>query len=351
MSGVLAMKSVVLDLRGKDLITTQEWSLEELDLTIELARELKRIHQTQGVSNIPRYLDRKTFIMLFYAPSTRTRSAFEAAMTMLGGHAQYIEARMTRAIAGEAVKDIAKMYEIYGDGLGIRILDDAIDFKYGPGNAVVREYAKHAKVPVINMADDMFHPTQAIGDMMTMQEFLGDVKGKKFVIMWAYSPKIRGRCSIQADLLVATRYGMDVVLAHPEGFELDPKVLEWAERNAKESGGSLEVVHDYKEALEGAHAVFPRSWASKKLLELGKSQFGDEELKIYQKHRDWRLTAELVDLMDKHAIITHVLPVFRGHEADDKVMDSPKSVIYQQAENNMYAKAAVLVLTMGGVDV
>jgi len=343
------LRSVITNLVGKDLITTQEWTIEELRTTLEVARELKRMYYYLGPSRMPDYLKKKVFIMLFYAPSTRTRSAFETAMELLGGHAQYVEARMTRMGEGEALKDIAKMYEIFGDAVGIRILDKAIDYKYGEGHKVIREFAKHANVPVINMADDQEHPTQALGDIMTMEEKLGNVRGKKFVIMWGYAPVIRGYSSIHADMLIATRFGMDVVVAHPPGFELPEKYVEWAKQNAKESGGSIEFVNDYRRALEGAHAVFPRSWCSRKLAELGASKFGEEELRIYQKYRDWRLKMEDLDLMDKHGIITHVLPVLRGYEADDEVMDSPRSVIYEQAENNMFAKAAVLLLTMGGL--
>mgnify|MGYP000436242083 FL=1 len=343
------LKSTVSNLVGKDLITTQEWSIEELRATIELAKELKRLYYYQGPKGIPNYLEKKTFIMLFYAPSTRTRAAFETAMTLLGGHAQYVEARMTRVREGEALKDLAKMYEIFGDGVGIRILDKAIDYRYGEGHKVIREFAKYAKVPVINMADDQEHPTQALGDLMTIEEKLGNVKGKKFVIMWAYAPIIRGYCSINADMLIATRFGMDVVVAHPIGFELPEKYVEWARQNAKESGGSVEFVNDYREALQGAHVVFPRSWCSRKLAELGAAAFGKEELEIYKKYRDWRLKVEDLDLMDNHGIITHVLPVLRDHEADDAVMDSSRSVIYEQAENNLFAKAAILILTMGGL--
>ncbi|HDI86526.1 MAG TPA: ornithine carbamoyltransferase, partial [Candidatus Korarchaeota archaeon] len=202
----------------------------------------------------------------------------------------------------------------------------------------------------INMADDMFHPTQALGDIMVMREKLKKLQGKKFVVMWAYASKIRGPCSIHADLLIASRFGMDVVLAHPPGFELDPKIMDWVRENAKESGGSFEIVNDYKEALKGAHAVFPRSWHTWQLGQVGLSQFGlERELEIHRKYRDWMLTQELVDdLMEPGAIVTHVLPVFRGEEATDEVMDGPNSVIYEQAEDNLYAKMAVMALTMNG---
>lgn len=343
------MKHLVSELSGKNLISTLDWEINEIRIALELAKELKKTYYYFGIESIPKVLERKTFFMLFYAPSTRTRAAFEAAMTMLGGHAQYIEARMTRIVGGEAPKDVAIMYERYGHGIGIRILDKAIDYVYGRGHAVVQEFAKVTKVPVINMADDKFHPTQGLADLMTFEEIHGNVKGKKYVIMWAYSPEIRGWCSIQEDMVLFTRFGVDVVIARPPGFDLDPKLVEIAKKNAKESGGSLEITNDYKEALRGAHAVFPRNWASPKLVELGYSKFAEEERKIHDKYKDWKITKELMDLMDKSGVLMHVLPIFRGFEADNEVIDSKRSVIYEQAENGLWTKAAVLALTLYGV--
>jgi ornithine carbamoyltransferase len=285
--------------------------------------------------------------MLFYAPSTRTRAAFEAGMTYLGGHGQYIDVSTTRLGSGEAPKDVAKMYEKYGHGLGIRILDSAIDYVYGTGISVVREYAKHSEIPVINMACCTYHPTQGLADLMTVQEAFGKLKGKKYVIMWGYSRGFRGRCSIQEEALIMSRFGLDVVLAHPPGFEVDPQIVEASKANAQAAGSKFEVSRDFRSALEGAHVVFPRNWASNELLRVGASKFGKErEAELHEKHREWTLTQDLLDKMDRHAVITHVLPVLRGEEATDDVLDGPRSLIYPQAENGLYTKMAVLAMTM-----
>jgi len=335
----------VADLSGRDLITTQEWSVEELDATLRLARSFRDKHRKDHV--IPLLRD-KTFFALFYASSTRTRAAFEAGMTYLGGHAQYIDASTTRLGAGEAVRDVAKMYERYGHGLGVRILDEIIDYVYGRGIAVVREYAKHANIPVINMACCTYHPTQGLADLMTLRDEFGAGKRKKYVIMWAYSRGFRGRCSVQEDALIAARFGYDVVLAHPEGFEIDEKIVAASSENAAASGGTFTVSHDLKTALEGADAIFPRNWASKGLLEIGASSFGKErEAGLHEKYRHWSLTEETLDMAQKRAIVMHVLPVLRGEEASDAVVDGTHSRIYPQAENGLYTKMAVLALTMG----
>jgi ornithine carbamoyltransferase len=332
---------------GKDLITTQDWTVDELNATLKLAKQFKRQHKRGKVSPL---LRNKTFFMLFYAPSTRTRAAFEASMTYLGGHAQYIDVSTTRLGAGEAVKDVAKMYERYGHGLGVRILDQAIDYVYGAGVSVVREYAKYANVPVINMACCTFHPTQGLGDLMTVQEQFGNLSRRKYVIMWAYSKSFRGRCSIQEEALIMSRYGMDVVLAHPPGFEIDPKIVEWSHENARSSGGSFQVTNNLREALQGAHVVFPRNWASDALLQVGASRFEkDREVQLHERYQAWMLTSERCDLMDPKGVVTHVLPVLRGEEATHEVMDGVRSVIYDQAENGMYSKMAVLAETMSKV--
>ena len=348
-----------VDLLGKDLITTQEWTRDELDFVLELSKDLKRKFYT---NSLPDILKNKTFFMLFYNTSTRTRASFEAAMTALGGHAQFIEAKTTRAGEGEAPKDIARVYERYGHGLGIRILENAVDYVYGAGDAVIREYAKWAKIPVVNMADDMYHPAQGLTDIMTVQEKFPRYEKKKYVIMWAYAaPSVRSWGSIQEEMLIMTRYGLDVTLAFPPGFEPDKTIMDTAKQNADQYGGTFEVTNDYKEALEGANIVFPRGWASHKFVmeiapkaaEQGPDavkKAKEEEVKLHEKYKDWRLKMEDLGLMDSKGIITHVLPVLRGHEADDEVVDSPRSVIYEQARNNLFAKAAVLLQTLGIVE-
>jgi ornithine carbamoyltransferase len=337
-------------IQGKDLITTQDWSIDELVETIRLAKKLKEI--VKKGKRPARILDRKNFFMLFYATSTRTRGAFEAATEILGGHAPFIDVTTTRIKAGEAVKDVARMYDSYGDGLGVRILDETIDFVYGRGRKIVEEFAEAAKIPVINMACCTYHPTQALGDIMTIQNKIGNLKGKKYVITWAYSSKPRGRCSIQEEALIATRFGMDVVLAHPPGFDIDPNIIDMANTNSRNSGGSFTVSNNFTESLKDANVVFPRSWITSQMSAVGASAFGvNREIEIHNKYRDWILEQKHVDeLMRKPSIVTHVLPVFRGEEATDEVLDGPNSVIYEQADDNFYAKMAVLALTMGKLE-
>jgi ornithine carbamoyltransferase len=334
------------DLHGKDLISTQDWKKEEIDYLMEFAKDIKQKYRS---GSVPELFKNKTFFMLFYNTSTRTRSSFEAAATVLGGHSQFIDFATTRGSEGESIKDMAKMYERLGHALGVRILESAVDYVYGRGNAVIRDYAKHADIPVVNMADDMFHPTQAITDIFTLKEkFDGKLARKKYVIMWSYSDHVRSWGSVQDEMLIATKYGMNTVLAYPEGFDLDENLVQEAKRNAKQSGGVLDVSHNPEEAMKGAAVVFPRSWASHECVTTGINRFGKEkEVELHNGYRNWRLTTKLTDAMEKKGVVTHVLPVFRGQEADDEVMDGPRSIIYDQAENLLYVRAAVLALLAG----
>jgi len=334
------------DLKGRDLISEVDWSKEEYDIAIKLTDHLKSMYY----SGQPHpYLQYKTFAMMFFAGSTRTRMSFETAMTQLGGHAQFISPKTLRLSledkpgAGETIKDTAKAMSRFCDGIGIRLLDDAINY-YGHGDAVIRKFAEFADVPVINMASDINHPCQSLTDIYTIMEKIGDPKGKKIVITWAYSPWIRGRCSVQGTALIAAMYGMEVVIAHPPEYGLDPNVMEQCRELASKSGGSFEIVHDMDKALDGATIVFPRNWYTGRRYEIGK----DEELKIAQKYTDWRYTVERQKKLGNPGYLLHCMPVDRGNEVDPEVCDNDLSWIYDQAENRLHTQKAILTLTMGG---
>jgi ornithine carbamoyltransferase len=246
--------------------------------------------------------------------------------------------------AGETVKDTAKAMSRFCDGIGIRLLDDQIKY-YGHGDEVMRKFEEYGDVPIINMASDINHPCQSLTDIYTMHEKLqGEVKGKKIVITWAYTPWIRGRCSVQGTALISSMYGMDVVIANPPEFDLDPNVMQQCRDQASSSGGSLEIVHDMDKALEGATVVFPRNWFTGDRYNIGK----EEELKIAQKYQDWRYTVEKQKKLTNPGYLLQCMPIDRGNEADPEVCDNKLSWIYDQAENRLHTQKAILTLTMGG---
>jgi len=334
------------DLAGRNLISEIDWTREEYDLAMKVTDQLKGAYYSGRQHHT---LQDKTFAMLFFAGSTRTRMSFETGMTQLGGHSQFLNPSTMRMSledkpgAGETVKDTAKAMARFCDGIGIRLLDDSID-RYGFGDEVMRKFGEEAEVPVINMASDINHPCQSLTDIYTMHEKLGgDVKGKKIVVMWAYTPWVRGLCSVQGTALISSMYGMDVVVAHPPEYDMDPNVMAQCRDLAKASDGQFTVENDLDKALEGATVVFPRNWFTMDRYEIGK----EKEHEIGLKYKDWSYTAQKQALTDPGYLL-QCMPVDRGHEASPEVCDNDRSWIYDQAENRLHTQKAIMTLTMGG---
>lgn len=331
-------------LYGRDLLCTQEWDMEEIEAVLALAGRMKRQRFAPAFTSL---LTHRTFFMLFYSPSLRTRQSFECAATELGGHAQYLEPRMMRlksgASAGETIEDAAQVMSRYACGLGIRILEDQIT-EYGEGAALVREYAHWAGVPVISMADDRFHPCQGLADIMGLREHLGELRGKKLLIAWASGALARSWCSVQETLLLASRLGMRITLAYPPGYDLDPEVIGWTEDNCWESGGSLEIIHDPYAGYAGAHVIYSRNWMSTEAYEAGQFQ-KQREIERALSQPQWICDAHRMARTD-NALFMHPMPVDRGHEVTDEVASGPRSIIYDIAENRLHVQKAVMALTM-----
>lgn len=335
------------ELFGKDLFTTQEWSIEELEKVLSLAKEMKNERFTHCLSNC---LKNRTFFMFFYNPSVRTRQSFECAATELGGHAQFLEPKSMRLktaqSAGETIEDAAKVMTRYAAGLGIRILEDKVE-KYGDGDALLREYAKYGDIPIINMADDMYHPCQGLADVMGMRAHMGEnenLKGKKLLQVWGHGALARSWCSVQESLLINSRFGMDVVLAYPEGFDLDPNVIAECKKNAEQSGSKFNITHNLKEAYEGAHIVYSRNWMTDQAYVGGFNK--EREIEKSLKYPEWICNEELMKLTN-NAYFIHPMPIDRGNEVTDAVASGPRSIIYDVAENRLHVQKAIMALTMG----
>jgi ornithine carbamoyltransferase len=327
-----------IDLNGKDYITTQEWSKEELEHALKLAGELKE----KKKKNIPhRLLPDKTVFLFFFDKSTRTRNSFEAGITQLGGHGHFIDASTSQIAHGESPKDMGIILSSYGHGIAIRH-----DLVPGEGNSYMREVAKHATVPVFNMQCDVDHPFQTMADLMTVKEhFGGDLKGKKIAVSWAYAPSYAKPVSVPQGLItLMTRYGMNVSLAYPPEFKLMKDQIEIAKENAAEYGGKFEIVDKMEDAFHDADVVYPKSWG---ILEL----FGrpEEALRIAKNYKSWICDEKMMAKAKKGAIYMHCLPADRGNEVTDAVIDGKQSVVYQEAENRLHTCKAVMALTMGGV--
>jgi ornithine carbamoyltransferase len=323
---------------GRDYITTQEWSKDELERALRLSSELKD-KKHKGISH--RLLVDKTVFLFFFDKSTRTRNSFEAGITQLGGHAHFIDASTSQIAHGESPKDMGIILSTYGEGIAIRH-----DLVPGEGNSYMREVARYASVPVFNMQCDIDHPFQTLADLMTIRERFGnDLRGKKIAVSWAYAPSYAKPLSVPQGLItLMTRYGMDVTLAHPPEFKLMPDQIELAKKNASSGGGKFEIANSMEEAFEGADVVYPKSWG---ILEL----FGkpDEALKLAANYKSWICDKKMMAHAKKDAIYMHCLPADRGNEVTDEVIDGPQSVVYQEAENRLHTCKAIMAMTMGGI--
>ncbi|HEY3315003.1 MAG TPA: ornithine carbamoyltransferase [Bacillota bacterium] len=343
-----------LSLRGRDFISLMDFSREEIETILDTAKQLK-LDRANGIHR--HLLQDATVFLLFYNRSLRTRNSFEAGIMQLGGHANYLDSEkvytpaiegMEKAFVTERVSDVARVLSRFGEAIAIRIFGDPVGWKHGAGNQYIREFAKWADIPVINMEDDRFHPCQGMADLLTMQEKWGSLAGRKVVVSWAYSPSKKKPVSVPHTLMVGcSLLGANVVFAHPKGFELEPGVTARAKENAARYGGSFEETTDMREAFRNADAVYPKSWPSLEFLPpaIAKPDFEGMD-KLFEPNRDWKVDEKMMSLAKPDCLYMHCLPADRGYEVTDEVMDGPHSVIFDQAENRMHAQKAVMSLIM-----
>jgi ornithine carbamoyltransferase len=320
-------------LRGRDLITTQEWTKDELDTVLDVALDLKR---RRALGEPHALLRDKVLAMLFFFSSTRTRASFEAAMAQLGGHAQFIESKSTQIAHGDTATEIGEILGRYNDGLAIRQVDWEV------GNGYIRDVAAASRVPVHNMQCDRYHPFQALADLLTIVERHGDPRGLTVDVSWAYAQSYQKPLSVpQSLILLLTRYGMNVRLTHPPEFRLSPDVLDQAQANARAARGSFEVLDDFDAGFRDADVVYPKSWGC-----MLTTADLEESARIGSSYRDWIADEARLALAKDDAMYLHCLPADRGIEVTDAVIDGPNSAVFDEAENRLHVQKAVLALTL-----
>jgi N-acetylornithine carbamoyltransferase len=320
-------------LRGRDMITTQEWTKDEIDTVLDLALDLKR---AKAVGRSHTYLLNKTLAMLFFFTSTRTRASFEAGIAQLGGHGAFIDSVTTQISHGDTAKEIGEIYGRYFDGIAIRQCD------WNFGNKYIREVAEASRVPVLNMQCDVYHPFQILADLMTIIEKKGDPRGKTIAVSYAYASSYQKPLSVpQSLILLMARYGMNVRLVHPPEFKLMPDIVQQAADNARKHGGSFEVMDDMDAGFRDADILYPKSWGCWLTTE-----DKEESSKIGKKYENWITDERRMSLAKPDAIYMHCLPADRNIEVTDGVIDGPQSVVYDEAENRLHVQKAVMALTM-----
>jgi knotted carbamoyltransferase YgeW len=267
-NSIETLSGVKSDLAGKDFLLTWEKSEKDLRLVMDVASILKEM-RSQNIS--PRVFDSGLAISNFRDNSTRTRFSFASASNLLGLAVQDLDEEKSQIAHGETVRETANMISFMSDFIGIR--DDLF---LGEGNKYMREVGQAldegfekgvlpARPGIINLQCDMDHPTQSMADLMHLQNIFGsleNLRGKKIVMSWAYSPSYGKPLSVpQGIIALMSRFGMSIELAYPEGYGLIPEIVETAKKNAKESGGSFNISHSMSEAVKNADIVYPKSWA------------------------------------------------------------------------------------------
>ena len=325
-------------LSGRDFISTADWSTDELELVLDVAAELKAAFKS-GKSH--RLLEDKTLFMIFLDLSTRTRNAFEAGMTQLGGHAHFIDANTSQIAHGESPRDMGIILSSYGHGIAIR--HDKVP---GEGTAYMRAVAEHSEAPVINLQCDEDHPTQQLADLMTIEEHFGtrNLEGVKVCVSWAFAPSYAKPMSVPQGLaLLLPRFGANVVIARPPEYRLMSHVMKRAQQLAEEGGGSITEVEDMDEGFANAKVVYPKSWGAEHLF-----SNETEALALNARYKNWICNRQRMELASTGAVYMHCLPADRGYEVTDEVIDGPQSVVFQEAANRLHTGKALLALTMGG---
>lgn len=322
-------------LRGKDFISLQEWSKDEIDTLLDVSYDLKRKF-AQGI--LTPYLQNQTVFLIFFNSSTRTRNSMEAGITQLGGHANYLDTTSMQISHGESPKDTAIILSSYGHAIACRCCT------WDAGNKYIQELSKWSRVPIINMQCDLNHPLQGIADLMTIVEHFKHTEKLKVSIIWAFATSHKKPISVPLEQsLLFPRYGMDVTLAYPEGYELPDWVITQAKKNALTNDGSFREINNIEEAFRGADIVIPKNWG-----DWYKDPNGEILSEKLLSYKNWKCTEKLMQLTNKDSIYMHALPADRNNEVEDSVIDGSHSIVYQEAENRLHTSKAVMNLIMGG---
>ena len=339
---------IMANLKGRDYIETQDLSVDELELLLDTSAELKaKFHRGEPTLVLPN----QTAFLLFFDKSTRTRNAFEAGMTQLGGHAHFLDADATQISHGETPADTGKILASMGHGICIRH-----DLVLGEGNKYMREMAVAANVPIINMQCDVDHPTQTLADLLTIRERFGNnLKGLKIAVSWAFAPSYAKPLSVPQGLItLMTRFGMHVSLAHPPGYNLIERTVASARSNTAKSGGKFEIVDDMDAAFADADIVYPKSWGVYDLMVARQAAKTKEEIADNQRaclarnaeFKNWICDERRMKLAKPGAVYMHCLPADRGSEVTDAVIDGPQSIVFGEAENRLHTAKAIMACTM-----
>jgi ornithine carbamoyltransferase len=304
-------------MRHKDFIEIHDYTAAEVMQIFELARDIKATPKKFRDA-----LEGQTLAMIFEKSSTRTRVSFEVGMFQLGGHALFLSSRDIQLGRGEPIDDTAKVLSRYVDGIMARTF----------AHKTVTDLAEYASVPVINGLTDLSHPCQVMTDYFTAWEKFGSLKGRKIAYVGD------GNNMAHSLMFGAPKVGMHIAIATPKGYAPDLSVVAAAEEDARTAGTKLLVTTSIEEAVKDADIVETDVWAS-----MGQE---DEAEKRRRDFEGWIIDDRVMSMAKKEAIFMHCLPAHRGEEVSAGVIDSPRSVIYDEAENRLHVQKAIMVTLM-----
>jgi ornithine carbamoyltransferase len=304
-----------------DLVSTRDFGPDGVEAVLHLAGIMK-----SRPADFRRALAGKQVVMFFEKPSLRTRLTFETGMGSMGGNAHFVDQTHSRLDAREKLSDIAHNLERWVDGIILRTF----------AQETIADMAEHASVPVINALSDLEHPCQALADYFTLQGHFGDLKN----LCLAYVGD--GNNVAHSLLLTAACLGSTIRIATPAGYEPNADIVSDARNLAKKTGAVIEILSDPYEAVAGADAIYTDAWAS-----MGQEHETGKRAQVFP---PYQLNRTLAAAAASHAVFMHCLPAHRGEEITDEVMDSERSVVFDQAENRLHVQKAILYLLLGSGD-
>jgi ornithine carbamoyltransferase len=310
---------MAINMKGKNLISINDLSQEEVAQILETAEIMKLRHYSHEEQPL---LKGKVLGMIFQKPSLRTRVSFEAGMIQLGGAAIYLGPEDIKLGQREATKDIAQVLSRYVDGIMARTFS----------HEIILELANYSSVPVINGLSDLLHPCQILGDLLTIKEKKGRLSNLKLAYLGD------GNNVAHSLLFGAVKVGMDIVLATPSNYEPKSEIVEQAKKDAKKMGSKVEIIHNPLKAAEEADIIYTDVWTS-----MGFEKERDTRKDVF---RPYQINQDLVNRAKDDVIILHCLPAHRGEEITDEVIDGPHSVVIDQAENRLHVQKAILALLL-----
>ncbi|MBI4469664.1 MAG: N-acetylornithine carbamoyltransferase [Acidobacteria bacterium] len=346
-SDIVGHNSVLSGFRGRNFLTTADFSRAELSELLDLAVQHKYRQVDPGQP-----LTGKSVALVFFNPSLRTRTSMTVAIQQLGGvpvildvgkgtwTLEYREGAVMDQDQVEHIKEAAGVLARYVNAIGIRCFPSMRDYAEDKSELVLSEFERHGRIPIINLESSMQHPLQGLGDVMTIKEKFGSVDQRKVTLTWAWHPKALPMAVPNSFALAAAQYGMRLTIAHPPEYELDADLMSQLQRYAGENGGSVRVTHDLQESCRGADVVYAKSWGS--LHYYGRME---QESELRQKYRHWMVDEDLM-ARTAEGYFMHCLPVRRNVEVSDGVLDGPRSAVIDQAENRMHIQRTLLSLLL-----